>query len=223
MDSVKLCRRSPWFLVGLLLLGVPPLLAQQGGIVLRDQTPIYAHSTGDRAEFTAANDWCVAGSHRDGLRNDFGDFEEKDGRLHVVYLAKSDQKGLQRTAWMNPADIEIFEYECTCDKSGKCSPLSGHFSAEWNECFKKARDQKLAALAAGPAVGGPVTASATPAPNPKALRNDDVIALTKAGLGDEIVLSKINQSPDTDFDTSVDALIRGVSGVQQELYRSSPS
>ncbi|GEM_PF-7080400 len=41
----------------------------------------------------------------------------------------------------------------------------------------------------------------------KPLTNDDVIALTKAGLGDDIVVSKIQQVPKETLDVSTDALI----------------
>lgn len=40
------------------------------------------------------------------------------------------------------------------------------------------------------------------------LRDEDVIALSKAGLGDDLIIAKIQSSPKTDFDTSTEALIR---------------
>ena len=40
------------------------------------------------------------------------------------------------------------------------------------------------------------------------MTNDDVISLTKAGLGDDIVLAKVTSASAVKFDTSVDALIR---------------
>jgi hypothetical protein len=45
-----------------------------------------------------------------------------------------------------------------------------------------------------------------PGANPAAMTNADVIALATAGLGDEIVIAKINAAPTTAFDTSVDGL-----------------
>lgn len=41
----------------------------------------------------------------------------------------------------------------------------------------------------------------------KALTNDDVIALAKAGLGDDVVVSKVQQAPKEALDVSTDALI----------------
>jgi hypothetical protein len=194
-----LARRPDLFLLInlLLILGARFALAQHGGIVLHDQTPIYAHSKGDKVEFTAAKNTSVAG---------IDDFEEKDGRVHVVYFNTPDQKGLDRRAWMNPADLERFEYDCSCDKRGKCSAVTIGFSSEWTECFKKAKDGKLAELAGGPSL--PASTASNQAQRSRALNNDDIIALTKAGLGEDIIVSKITQSPEADFDTSVDALIR---------------
>jgi hypothetical protein len=40
----------------------------------------------------------------------------------------------------------------------------------------------------------------------KAMRNADVIALSAAGLPDEIIIAKIHSAPVTDFDTSLDGL-----------------
>ena len=72
-------------------------------------------------------------------------FAKKNDRVHVLYYHKKEQKGIQRTAWMVPSDLVLFDYACSCDGRGKCSPLLYHFSTtEWNDCFKVARDKKLA-------------------------------------------------------------------------------
>jgi len=42
----------------------------------------------------------------------------------------------------------------------------------------------------------------------KPLTNDDVLAMVKAGLGDELTISKIKDAPSVDLDVSADALIR---------------
>jgi hypothetical protein len=42
----------------------------------------------------------------------------------------------------------------------------------------------------------------------KPLTNDDVLAMVKADLGDELTISKIKQAPAVDLDVSADALIR---------------
>jgi hypothetical protein len=191
-------RRTLLLLITLLVFpGARFALAQNGGVVVHDQTPIYANAKGDWVEFTVAKNTPVAGIE---------DFEEKDGRVHVLYFKAPDQKGLERKAWMNPADIERFEYDCSCDKRGKCSAVTLGFSSEWTECFKKAKDGKVVELAGGPSL--PASNASNQAQRSKALKNDDIVALTKAGLGDDIIVSKITQSPETDFDTSVDALIR---------------
>jgi hypothetical protein len=53
----------------------------------------------------------------------------------------------------------------------------------------------------------PVT-SATGTTTEKPLTDDDVLAMVKAGLGDELTISKIKQAPDVNLDVSADALIR---------------
>ncbi len=164
--------------------------AQQGGCVFAETAPIYAHSSGDKIEYTASKGFCVGGV--DG-------FEKKDERVHVVYFANAEQKGTPHTAWMNPSDLSPFDYDCSCDDSGNCKPIHRSFTSVWYPCFIEARDKKLAALAA-PAQSAPAAA--------RPLTNDDVIALTKAGLGDDVVLAKITSAPAVKFDTSVDALIR---------------
>ena len=112
-------------------------MAQQGGCVFAESAPIYASSDGDKVEFTAVKGDCVAGVDA---------FEKKNNRIHVMYFPKKEQKGVQRTAWMAPSDLSFFDYECTCEDRGKpCSPLLRHFAtSEWNDCFKSARDKKLA-------------------------------------------------------------------------------
>jgi hypothetical protein len=52
-----------------------------------------------------------------------------------------------------------------------------------------------------------IAGSSAAAKTPGALTNNDVVTLTKAGLGEQIVLSKIAQAQAVDFDTSVDALV----------------
>src|SRR5450759_864255 len=151
--------------------------AQQGALVSSASAPIYAHPTGDKVETTTSKGDSVGPVDQ---------FEEKNGRVHVVYFPKNADKGIQRTAWMNPSDLLRFDYECTCDDRGKCSPLLTHFAtAEWNPCFKQARDRSLAGLTT------PGTAPALPgAPARRAtgtISNADIIKMTKADLGDSII------------------------------------
>lgn len=54
--------------------------------------------------------------------------------------------------------------------------------------------------------GAAVSATGTTAEKP--LTNDDVLAMVKADLGDELTISKIRQAPVVNLDVSADALIR---------------
>lgn len=118
------------------------------------------------------------------------------------------------------ADLATFLYDCGCDRKNKCSPfaISG-FSSTWNPCFKEGRDKKLAELKEQWAKGArDVAESGTNAAKPaspssvgaaeKPLTNDQVVSLFKAGLGDDLVVAKIQQAPTEALDVSIDALIK---------------
>ena len=159
-------------------------------------------------------------------------FEDEDGRLHMAYFRDKDQKGLIRMGWMAPADLARFTYECGCGRRDKpCSAFSTQgFTERWNTCFLEGKEKKLAELgspaesrdaATAPAAGATVTNQAE-----KPLTNDDVVAMSKASLGDDIIIAKIQQS-NAQFDTSADALIRlkksGVSKGVMDAMLKQPS
>ncbi len=52
----------------------------------------------------------------------------------------------------------------------------------------------------------PTSSAAASSAKPKAMGNADIIALTAAGLSDDIVMAKIHAAPLTNFDTSVNGL-----------------
>ncbi len=52
-----------------------------------------------------------------------------------------------------------------------------------------------------------VSPAALLAQETKPLTNDDVVKLSKAGLGDDVVIAKINQAPQVDFKLDTDSLI----------------
>src|SRR6185503_14363554 len=86
----------------------------------------------------------------------------------------------------------------------------------WNQCFIEARDKKVAELkagwekgAAGETSGGELADySRHASSSEKELTNGDVVALVKAGLGDEVIVSKVQQAPRETLDVSTDALIQ---------------
>lgn len=216
--------------VSVLILGPVPVCEAQGkgdgGIVLRDAAPVYRGSTGDKVEATLNRGDAVAGITTEGIFGDKFQFEEEDGRIHVLYFRSHDKEGGPFfTAWVNPADLARFTYDCGCDRESKpnCRPTSSRWMKfRWNTCFLEARDAKLAQLtptwgqepagtaaAAGASAPPPQSASqGSQVPAERPLTNADVIALVKLELGDDLVISKIQQAPVEALDVSTDALIK---------------
>lgn len=197
-----------------------------GGIVLRDGAPVYRGSTKELIEATLNRGDAVAGITTEGIFGESFQFEEEDGRIHVLYFRSGTpvEGGPYYTAWMNPSDLARFTYDCGCDHESKpnCRPFSSRWMKfRWNTCFMEARDNKLAQLRpawssespnapANGAVLPPTQApsQSTQAPTEKPLTNADVVALIKLDLGDDLVISKIQQAPAEALDVSTDALIK---------------
>lgn len=213
-------RNSRYGLFLLLALSAPKVLAQgkgEGGVVLRDEAPVFVHSEGDKVEAKGMRGDYVVGVTTLGILGEHYQFEPENGRVHVRYFANKKQAGTHRTGWMNPDDLSTFTYDCGCDRKGKCSPfmISG-FSFTWNTCFKEGRDNKLGQLkeqwakgtkeATAATAGEPASAAADASEKP--LTNDQVVALFKAGLGDDLVVAKIQQTPREALDVSIDSLIK---------------
>jgi hypothetical protein len=176
----------------------------EGAVVVGNaNVPVYAHSEGKTVEALAEPGDYVAGITVTGLFSHGYSFETKNNRVHVLYFANKEQVGIQRTAWMDPAHLEKFTYDCSCGarefpnvKSEQCSPLaaSGFVKRKWNACFQQARDQKVAALAnpQGPAEDRASVPEGTPveptggeeAGDEKPLSADDILKATSAGEGD---------------------------------------
>lgn len=180
-----------------------------GAIVIRDtdhsgKAPIYAHAKGDKVEALCDLGSYVAGITTMGLRGYFYSFESSNGRVHVIYFANREQIGVQRTAWMDPKDLENFTYDCSCgarefqdSKFEQCSPFTsvGLLKRKWNDCFLQARDQKIAEMEARQRPAGeevPSSAtlgSASPpaggeAGDEKPLSADDILKATAGSAGE---------------------------------------
>jgi len=189
----------------------------EGACVVRDTSgrnyaPLYRDDEGDKAEARAERGQCFGGVSGSGASRAYT-FERKNGRVHVLYLAQINDNGEDRDAWMDEKDLELFSYECGCDAD--CSPFgtAGRGTNVWNACFREARDRKLAELKVRWAGGAPAAVPAPPAvappasPAEKPLSNKDVIALSKAGLGDDLVVAKIQQAPSENLDVSTESLL----------------
>jgi len=184
----------------------------EGAIVIRDGAPVYIKSEGSAIQDTRVRGDFVAGATTLGITIQSYQFEEENGRVHVDYFRDKDQKGMARLGWMDPADLSRFTYECGCGSRHKpCSPFSEQgFLMRWNTCYLEAKDRKASELGkpAAESAGPPAKPEDNkPKSNEKPLTNADVLAMSKAGLGDELIVSKIQQAP-SNFDTSPDALIR---------------
>lgn len=216
----------PVFVVGTAaaFVGTTPSWAQgkgEGGVVLRDGAPIYSGSTKNDVVATLKRGDAVAGITTEGIFGQHFEFEEDDGRLHVFYFKPPKYEGIGFTGWMDPNDLARFLYDCGCDteSKGECRPYKTEFlKGRWNACFREAYQKKLAELEAHPQSGGSVqppaggsSSGAAPGAQPpaeKPLTNDDVLALVKLDLGDDIVISKIQQAPAEALDLSTEAIIK---------------
>lgn len=184
----------------------------QGGCSIKDGAPVYAKSTGDKVIGKVNLHACVVGVTTRGILGNEYVFEEEGGRVHVAAFKNKEEKGLYATAWMDPADLSNFTFDCGCGSSDddrkSCSPFSGIVSFKWNPCFLEGRQKKIDELKGGgtpPASGTSSSSSATG--NEKALRNEDVLSLIKVGLDDALIASKIQQSKAVAFDLSTDGIV----------------
>jgi hypothetical protein len=181
----------------------------EGALVIRDGAPGYKKKTGTEVTRTFARGEAVAGFHKEFLATTYEFFEE-EGRVRVLFPKPGS--ALMLDAWMDPADLATFVYDC-CDD--ECLPVKGSFKrAEWNACFKGGLERARASLsvsrpaapAASKAAAKPVAQGAAGAAE-KPLTNADVVAMVKAELGDDLVISKIRQAPREALDVSSDALV----------------
>lgn len=190
----------------------------EGGIVIRDNVSIYLSSSGPKTRDTELARGMAVGGVTTSMKMDSAyQFEEDDDRVHVIYVLPTDkgtQESIIRYGWMDKADLSNFTYECGCPSSlsnNKCYPLiqSGFISATYNVCFKEGASKKLAELRLTWARDeASASNAALQTSTEKPLTNDDVVALSKAGLGDEIVVSKIQQAPRESLDVTIDTLIK---------------
>jgi hypothetical protein len=192
----------------------------QGGIVIKNNTAIYASDQGDKLEkgververgFPVAGITVVMGFVNTYMA------ETENGRAHILFMGDGKTRNaLRHRAWVDPKDVAFFTYECGCGETKEpCAPVvtAGWTTERWNQCFLDAYNKKLDELkeqwAKEEAAEHVPTASASPSgPIEKALTNADVVALFKAGLGDELIVSKIQQARTETLDVSVEALIQ---------------
>lgn len=181
----------------------------EGALVTRDGAPGYKKKTGTEVTRTFARGEAVAGFHKEFLATTYEFFEE-EGRVRVLFPKPGS--ALMLDAWMDPADLATFVYDC-CDD--ECLPVKASLKrAEWNACFKEGLERARASLpvsrptapAASKAAAKPVAQQVAGAAE-KPLTNADVVAMVKAELGDDLVISKIRQAPREALDVSSDALV----------------
>lgn len=198
----------------------------EGALVVRDGAPGYEEKSGTAVRRTFKRGEAVAGFHKEFLATIYEFFEE-DGRVRVLY-PKPDS-ALMADAWMDPADLATFVYDC-CD--AECIPVKASLKrAEWNPCFKEGMSRARASLppaaresAPAEKSGGDAAPRASGSSGEKALENADVVAMVKADLGDDLVIAKIQQAPREALDVSSEALVKlkkqGVSkGVLDAMLR----
>ena len=175
----------------------------EGALVVRDGAAGWKEKSGSEVKRTFRKGDAVAGFHKEFLATTYEFFEE-EGRVRVLF-PKGPDTALLDDAWMDPADLSTFVWDC-CDS--ECIPVKASLKrAEWNPCFREAMQRARAALPADRPAAPPAPA-ARPASSEKPLTNEDVVAMVKADLGDDVVLSKIAQAPREALDVSTDALVK---------------
>jgi hypothetical protein len=209
MEGIRM-RRYLVLATLLLVSGSPAVGAGigQGGCSIKDGAPMYYRAKGDKLIGTLNRLDCVAGVTTRGILGNEYLFEKENGRVHVAALNYKGEPGRYFTAWMDPADLSTFTFECGCGSTDQdrasCTPLSGANMTiySWNPCFIKASELKATELKAG---GAQAVSGASG--NEKALRNEDVLTLIKVGLDDALISSKIQQSKVVAFDLSTDGIV----------------
>lgn len=183
----------------------------EGALVVRDEAPGYASKTGTDVKRTFRRGDAVAGFHKEFLATTYEFFEE-EGRVRVLYPKPGS--ALMGDAWMDPADLVTFVYDC-CD--AECIPVKGSLKrAEWNPCFKEGMARGRGSL---PSPGrdraerrtegdAPAPARSSAGGKERPLTNEDVVAMVKADLGDELVVAKVRQAPREALDVSPEALVK---------------
>lgn len=118
----------------------------EGGIVIRDEAPVYKKSTGDAIQLALKRGDAIAGVTMPPGGGAFGgeasyEFDERNGRVRILYLAPG--KKLSRDGWIDPANLSRFTFDLSC---GGAFSSAGNMQHRWNACFKEARDAKLAEM-----------------------------------------------------------------------------
>jgi hypothetical protein len=204
--------------VAILFLHVQTAYAQgrgEGAVVIRENVSIYKASNGNELR----DENLPIGFAVVGITTMMGSitayqFEEENNRLHVFYVGldeSGEQKSVNRYGWIDRSAVSQFSYECGCKaplENNKCFPLSqaGFVAMRYNACFKEGLNKKLSE--SRPKMDQVVSTQSAPTSGEKALTNDDVLALVKAGLDDEIIVSKIQQSTQESLDVTVETLIK---------------
>lgn len=189
----------------------PALAAQSngdGGCVITPDAPVYQDSTQDKVVGALNVGDCLIGiKHVAALHPDYL-FAKRDGRVWVEFFPNKDERGSFTRGWMRPTDLSTFMFACYC--ADECSPykLAG-LKFVYNLCFTDARDKKKAELSkqnqpvSAAAQGGEAVGRRAEG----ALRNADIVSLTKVGLDDTLIISKVKAAAAIDFDLSTDGLV----------------
>lgn len=122
----------------------------EGGCSLRVDAPVYKDSDANKVIATVKLNDCISGVTTHGPFGHEFVFERNDGRLHVAVLGPKDKDAQYVTGWMEPADLSVFTFDCSCGSGKKaekqCSPFMGPSTKDWNSCFLEARERKRADL-----------------------------------------------------------------------------
>lgn len=222
MKKLLVRRRSfaPFLLLTVVLFSISvaaPAMAEgrgDGGCVISPNAPIYRTSTDNNIIGTKDVGDCVSGAA--GVIGIDYVFDEKNGRLGIIFFPNKEARGQYKRGWMNQGDLARFTWECGCavfagsrDKS--CTPfiLSSGFDFAYNSCFKEGQEKKKAEIFKRGTVTGASSqeGSVNAVRSEKTLRNEDILTLAKVGLDDDLIVSKIKAAGSADFDLSTEGIV----------------
>ncbi len=147
--------------------GSAPEGKAEAALVLNDNAPIYKNSNGNDIRFRIKKGDAVARFYSSfsvgkdersdrvvvGIKSELSsNFAEENGRFRVIYLESDTEKSISgHLGWMNPADLDLFYYDCSCIKAKTCDAIVGKgLWVAWAPCFLEARDKKRKELNINP-------------------------------------------------------------------------
>lgn len=118
-----------------------------------DNTTIYSNDTGEETDTTVPKNFLLVAWDASstihafaGAAHVMASESSSSGRVHVRYFKNGkDREDGENTAWVNPADVQRFTFDCCGDR--QCSGIKARMFATitYADCLISARDKQLEA------------------------------------------------------------------------------